>query len=127
MASANIGQLNKRVQLYRKTEVTDEYFITEESLVLYKTCWAMVRDYKRGEKENLEKGEYAGRATINIIIRYKACPDIRLSDFIYYKGTFYNIRYIDRGEYDKRFIEIQGIEADENGFEGVTADGINEP
>ena len=127
MATTNIGQLKKRVKIYRKTEVTDEYFITAESLVLYKTCWAMVRDYKRGEKENLEKGEYAGRATINIIIRYNACPDVRLSDFIYYQGTFYNIRYVDRGEYDKRFIEIQGIEADDNGFEGVTADGINEP
>lgn len=119
MANVNIGQLNKKIKILRKTEVTGEDFITEENLVEYKTCWANVRDYKRGEKEDLEKGDYAARATINAIIRYQACPDVRLSDFLEFKGIRYNIRYIDRGEYNKRFIEIQGIEADDNGYPGI--------
>ena len=110
----SVGQLNKRVEIWRKQSTEGSNYITSISIQKLTTCWAAVESYPKGDKWIPEEGEYQPRRTINVTVRYPACPDVREDDFIKFRGQVYNIRYVDKGEYEKRFIRVQAELVEEN-------------
>jgi len=103
----NIGQLKWRVEIWRKQPETGTNYITTTSIAKLTTCWAAVESYPKGDKWIPADGEYQTRRTINVTIRYPACPDVAEDDYVKFKDEVYNVRYVDKGEYDKRFIRMQ--------------------
>ena len=108
----SIGQLNKRVEIWRKQSAVGTNYITTTSIQQLTACWAAVESYPKGDKWMPE--DYQTRRTINVTIRYPACPNVAEDDYIKFNSEVYNIRYVDKGEYEKRFIRMQAELVEQN-------------
>lgn len=107
----NSGRLRSRIKIYEYKNTVDEDGIEgEESLTLYSTVWADIRNINGNEY--FEAGKNNVRAEKKIIIRYIKNLDPSIDNRatqkfkILYNNTFYNILYIDNIQERKKYMEI---------------------
>lgn len=89
----NAGELNKRIDIYQKPELGDDGYEEEDAAPrLVRSCWAKFSQTSGTElfRSNADIGE----AKVRFLIRYADIP-IDRKMFVRYKGTHYEILYIN--------------------------------
>lgn len=97
----NAGELDKRIEIYRKPEKEADGYVAEGSEPkLVRRCWAKVS--QTGGTEMDRRGADLGEARIRFLIRTGRTP-IDRKMFVRYRGKDYEILYVngygDTGEY----------------------------
>lgn len=100
----NAGNLDKRIEVWGVTEITDDYGTHTQDGKLY-TCWAMVEG-QRG-KEYYEADKIANADNYKITIRYR--KNINESNKIHYRGMIYEIQSIVNPYYSNEKLELYCI------------------
>ena len=102
------GELDKRICIYRKGQLDPDGY-GEPEPVLVRRCWAKFSQTSGTEavKANADFGE----AKVRFLVRCTKTP-IHRKMFVRYKGTDYEIQYIngygDNGEYMELWCKWQG-------------------
>lgn len=87
------GELNKRIEILRRTEKTDqEGYLPEAPLELVHSCWAKFSQTSGTElvRANADFGE----EKVRFLIRYTRKP-IDRKMVVRYRGSIYEIQYIN--------------------------------
>jgi len=110
----NIGSLNKRIEIWGKTEIENELGETEIENELgetdyteakIKTIWAAIIP----QTASLQKGQVEtilSNTTHKIICRYNAGKDIKQDMFIMFNGHRFDINYILNPYFKNESLEI---------------------
>lgn len=89
----NAGELDKRIDIYRKPELEEDGYLPENPQpLLVRSCWAKFSQTSGTElfKNNSDMGE----AKVRFLIRYTAIL-IDRKMFVRYRGNDYEILYIN--------------------------------
>jgi SPP1 family predicted phage head-tail adaptor len=104
MATYRIGELDQRIEFYRKVRTPDGQGGFTTSEVLQTTVWALIRATGGNEVFKYEKLE--APASYMFVIRYNSELDIREDDLIKWNGDSYNIRSIQQRSTRRMYLEI---------------------
>lgn len=85
--------LRNRITIERKTEIENDDGFNVTVWTTLKTVWAKANGLFG--KEYWSAKEYGAENTVIFTIRYKACPDLSVSDRILFNGKTFNIQSID--------------------------------
>lgn len=97
------GELTERVTLRRYTETKNAYGTLSHTPSTVATVWALVRPLSGSERDRAQQTEE--RANYLVVIRYRS--DLTEKDYIVWRGSEMNIRFLkDRGP-RARFLEIE--------------------
>lgn len=107
----DIGELRHRITFQKQTLQINENGFEEEVWKDYKTVWASVSNLSG--REYFKAAAIQKENTVKIRIRYMDSLDTSMQ--ILFNEKRYNITSIDNIKYEKRYIEIKALEADENG------------
>jgi head-tail adaptor len=107
----NVGELNKRVTIYRITGTADGFGGTTKNKTTLKTIWAKLV-YKGGEVD-VEAGLRMQTTGIELIVRELAVTDLLFTDTLSIgeDATEYNINSILETELDK-YVTIKATKAE---------------
>lgn len=101
----NAGKLNKRIAIYRRTEDPDKpgYLAPASDPQLVHECWAQFSQTSGTEliKANADFGE----EKVRFLIRYTSRP-IDRKMFVRYRGSDYDIEYINDYGDNHQYIEL---------------------
>lgn len=99
----NTGQLDQRVEFYKRDSVPDGIGGFTYTDTLFQTLWCEVLSVGGGESEEFKK--VAEKARCIFVIRYN--PDIKEDMSIKYLGDKFNISFIKKLGGRKMFTEIE--------------------
>jgi SPP1 family predicted phage head-tail adaptor len=87
------GKLNRRIDIFGNSVISNELGETDFSAGKIKTIWAAVIP-QTGKLQTQEANTILSNVTHKIIVRYEAAKDITQDMFIMYQGHRLNIKYI---------------------------------
>lgn len=100
----NAGELNKRIDIYRKPDLEKDGYLPEDPQpLLVRSCWAKFSQTSGTElfRDNADMGE----ARVRFLIRYTDTP-IDRKMYVRYQGNDYEILYINGYGDSKEYIEL---------------------
>ena len=106
MRTINIGRLNKRVTILKKTDTVNSLNQKTKSFVEVKTVWASVAPVRGSERYELQK--IYEEITHRIYMRY--VEGIHSDMYIKYKDTVYEIQSVIDVDLGHKLLEIDAIE-----------------
>ncbi|OOB77433.1 MAG: hypothetical protein BEN18_10300 [Epulopiscium sp. Nuni2H_MBin001] len=104
----NPARLNNRIMIERQQFITDKFGISTKDFISYKTIWATINNLSAKEWWNAQN--YGAENTLEITIRYSACPDIAITDRIKWNNRLFNINSVDNFMYKNESIKIRVTE-----------------
>ena len=104
------GELRQRVEIWRIQKRTDGLYTEAEYLPL-KMVWAKVNGLYGSEK--WAAAEYNAQRTAEFTMRYAACPDLRVTDRLRFRGVLYNITHIDNILFRNHFLKVTATAEEE--------------
>ena len=101
----NAGKLNKRIQIFQRTEVRNGggYLDPPSEPELIHSCWAQFT--RTSGTEAQKRGADLGEVKVRFLIRYTRKP-IDRKMFVRYAGSDYEIQYINDYEDAHEYIEL---------------------
>ena len=100
-----IGRMNERITFQKNEIVTDQYKNRVPVWSDYFSCWAYASTYTAGEDGNVVISE---EESITFQVRY--CPELAAVTSTGYRilfhGAVYNIRSVDRMNYQKQELQF---------------------
>jgi SPP1 family predicted phage head-tail adaptor len=96
------GEMNERIGIVRETRTPDGAGGQTLTLSTIANLWAHVRPRSGREMERFDRLNASGLYLF--VIRYRT--DLEESDRIFWRGEFYNIRFISQGSGRNLYLEI---------------------
>lgn len=98
-----IGELDQRIALQRRTRTRDDAGGATTTWTTYATVWALVRPLSGRERERLMREE----ATANYLVVIRERDDVLPSDRIQWRSRELNIRFIKSRGARAMYLEIE--------------------
>ena len=106
------GEMRHRIEIQRAQKTVENTF-TSIKYLPYKKVWAKANNLHG--KERLEAAEYDADRTVVFTIRKVAAPDLTVKDRIKFRGTIYNITFIDEVLFQRNMVKITAVAEEEGG------------
>lgn len=106
MRTINIGRLNKRVTILKKTDTVNSLNQKSKDFVEVKTVWASVAPVRGAERYEVQK--LREEITYRVYMRY--FPDIRADMYLRCEGRLYEIASVIDVDLERKILEIDAVE-----------------
>lgn len=106
MRTINIGRLNKRVTILKKTDTVNSLNQKSKDFVEVKTVWASVAPVRGAERYEVQK--LREEITYRVYMRY--VPDIRADMYLRCEGRLYEIASVIDVDLERKILEIDAVE-----------------
>ncbi|GEO27029.1 hypothetical protein AAC03nite_28140 [Alicyclobacillus acidoterrestris] len=107
-----IGNMNRRVDVYKKTRTTNEIGQVAYADTLVKTVWAQISP-QSGSMQYQQTETVLSNLTHVITTRYESGVDIAVGDHFAYKGRRFEIEYIIDPDTEHRVLQFQCQEVED--------------
>jgi len=101
----NPGELNRKIDIYENTKITNELFETTYKFLKIKSIWASVIP-QTGSLQKQEAETILTNVTHKIIVRYSAGKDITKDMQIHFRNHRFEIKYILNPYFNNETLEI---------------------
>ena len=102
------NELNKRIEIWGKTKVTNEIGESDFVEVLIQTIWSAIIP-QTGNMQKTEADTILSNVDVKFKVRYIAGKNIKTDNWIIFKGQRYDIKYIlnpfEKNEWFELFAE----------------------
>lgn len=101
----NINSLNKRIDIYSKTQIENELGEVDYIYTILKSIWAEVRP-QTGNLQKQQADTILANVTHKIVVRYESAKELTNDMYIIFRGKRFDIKYILNPYFKDETLEI---------------------